>query len=428
MLDVKLIRKSPELVKEKLLLKGYEFDAHRFNSLDSERLRALQQIEALQNKRNSQSKLIGKEKRAGGDVTSLLKEIEDLGQDMESIKESFARIDQEYQQFLLEIPNLPSDDIVKGRGEEDNIEISSWGDPSDPNEKVKDHVELTAKGYLDFETASKITGSRFIVMRGAIARLHRALIQFMLDFHTNENGFAEVYVPYIVNSESLLGTGQLPKFESDQFKLQDPEGWYLIPTGEVPVTNMYRDTIIDEENLPVKHVSHTPCFRSEAGSYGRDTKGMIRQHQFEKVELVMLSHPEKSWEALEELSEAASLILKRLELPFRTMVLCGTDLGFSSAKTIDLEVWLPGQQRYREISSCSNFLEFQARRLKARFRNKSDKKISLVHTLNGSGLAVGRTLVAIIENYQDEEGRITIPDCLRQYMGGLESIDLNESA
>ena len=321
------------------------------------------------------------------------------------------------------IPNLPAESVPFGDSDEDNEEVRRWGDPTTFAFEPADHVSLgSGLGMMDFELAAKITGSRFVVMSGAIARLHRALVQFMLDLHTTEHGYQETYVPYLVNANSLFGTGQLPKFAEDQFVTSGDPSYFLIPTAEVPVTNIYAREIVSEEELPIRHVCHTPCFRSEAGSYGKDTRGMIRQHQFEKVELVQLVRPEHSWDALEELTGHAETVLQRLELPYRVVTLCGGDLGFSSAKTYDLEVWLPGQNQYREISSCSNFESFQARRMQARWRNNATSKPELLHTLNGSGLAVGRTLVALMENFQDANGTISIPDALRAYMGGLESI------
>jgi seryl-tRNA synthetase len=320
----------------------------------------------------------------------------------------------------MAVPNIPHPSVPDGDDEEHNVELRRWGEPPAFDFEPRDHVDLGApQGWLDFESAAKLSASRFVVMHDGMARLHRALIQFMLDVHTREHGYREVYVPYLVNADSLLGTGQLPKFEEDLFKIPGERDFYLIPTAEVPVTNLYRDEIVEAERLPVRHVCHTPCFRSEAGAYGKDTRGMIRQHQFEKVELVQLIRPEDSWDALEALTGHAEAILQRLELPYRTVVLCTGDLGFSAAKTYDIEVWLPGQQRYREISSCSNFEDFQARRMKARYRNPDTGKPEPLHTLNGSGLAVGRTLVAILENYQDAQGRIGIPDALRPYMGGV---------
>ncbi|MEJ2131162.1 MAG: serine--tRNA ligase [Gammaproteobacteria bacterium] len=323
----------------------------------------------------------------------------------------------------LGIPNIPDDSVPEGGDEDDNEEIRRWRAPTQFNFEPKDHVDLGAGGALDFEASAKIAGSRFVVIRGALASLHRALTQFMLDTHVREHGYQEVYVPYMVNADSLLGTGQLPKFEEDQFKIVGDDGYYLAPTAEVPVTNLVRDQILDAEELPLRFVCHTPCFRSEAGSYGKDTRGMIRQHQFEKVELVHIVRPGDSWRALDELTGHAEAILQKLELPYRAVVLCGGDLGFSAAKTIDLEVWLPGQQRYREISSCSNYLDFQARRLRARYRPTDGARPELVHTLNGSGLATGRTLVAVMENYQDVDGRINVPEVLQPYLGGLAVIE-----
>jgi seryl-tRNA synthetase len=424
MLDSKLLRTEPEAVRARLRLKGYDFDVARFEALESERRVLQTETERLQNERNTKSKAIGKAKSAGQDIAPLLAEVGDLGERLDAIKEQFAAIQTAMRAFLSSVPNLPDASVPEGADESANVEVDRWGSPPRFNFDPKDHVDLTAGGALDFEAAAKVSGSRFVVMRGSLVRLHRALTQFMIDTHVSEHGYEEVYVPYIVNADSLYGTGQLPKFAEDQFHLEGESDFYLAPTAEVPVTNLYRDEIIEAERLPIRHVCHTPCFRSEAGSYGRDTRGMIRQHQFEKVELVHIVRPEDSWNSLEELTENARTILRKLDLPFRTVVLCGGDLGFSAAKTYDLEVWLPGQNQYREISSCSNMLDFQARRMQARYRHPDTGKPELVHTLNGSGLAVGRTLVAVLENYQDGDGNVHIPDVLKPYMGGLETLEL----
>jgi len=424
MLDSRLIRTDPEAIRARLRIKGYDFDVARFETLEAERRVLQTETEHLQNERNSKSKTIGKAKAAGQDIAPLLAEVGDLGERLDAAKARFAALQNEFQAFLSGVPNLPDASVPEGADESANMEVDRWGEPPHFNFEPRDHVDLAARGALDFEVAAKISGSRFVVMRGPMVRLHRALTQFMIDTHVNEHGYEEVYVPYIVNADSLFGTGQLPKFAEDQFHIDSDADFYLAPTAEVPVTNIYRDEIIDAARLPLKHVCHTPCFRSEAGSYGRDTRGMIRQHQFEKVELVHIVRPEDSWDALEELTENARAILRKLELPFRTVVLCGGDLGFSAAKTYDLEVWLPGQNQYREISSCSNMVDFQARRMQARFRNPETGKPELVHTLNGSGLAVGRTLVAVLENYQDGDGNVHVPDVLRPYMGGLETLSL----
>jgi len=427
MIDLKDLRQNPAAAKERLRVKGFDLDIDEFAELESQRKVFQAETERLQNERNEKSKLIGKAKAAGNDIAPLVAEVGDLGTRLDEAKERYTKLQETYQAFLKVIPNLPHSSVPEGIDEESNVELSRWGEIPEHNFDPKDHVDLGAGGALDFEVAAKISGSRFVVMKGDVVRLQRALTQFMVDVHNREHGYEEVYVPYLVNEDSLYGTGQLPKFAEDQFRVDSPAGFYLIPTAEVPVTNIYRDTIIDADKLPIKHVCHTPCFRSEAGSYGKDTRGMIRQHQFEKVELVQLVEPDRSWDALEELSAHAESILKKLELPYRTVVLCGGDLGFSAAKTIDLEVWLPGQNRYREISSCSNFLDFQARRMMIRYRNPESKKPELVHTLNGSGLAVGRTLVAVLENYQDGEGQVHVPDVLRSYMGDLQTLNLNPS-
>ncbi len=425
MLDPKLLRSDPEFVREQLARRGFDFDVDRFRALDEQRKTLQVRVQNLQNERKTRSKAIGQAKAKGEDASAILAEVSALGEQLKVAEEELALVQKELDELLGGLPNLPDAQTPDGRDENDNVELRRWGTPREFDFEPRDHVDVgEALGQLDFETAAKITGSRFTVMYAGIARLHRALIQFMLDLHTREHGYTETYVPYIVNADSLYGTGQLPKFEDDLFRLQTEHPWYLIPTAEVPVTNIVRDTILDADDLPRKFVAHTPCFRSEAGSYGRDTRGMIRQHQFEKVELVQIVRPEASWDALEELTGHAEEVLKRLELPFRTMALCTGDIGFSSARTYDLEVWLPGQGKYREISSCSNFLDFQARRLKARWRNPETGKPEPVHTLNGSGLAVGRTLVAILENYQQADGSVAVPTVLRDYMGGTEVIGI----
>ena len=422
MLDLRMLRQRPEEVMEALKPRGFDLDLKLFQTLEEERKRLQSETEALQNQRNTVSKTIGKAKADGDDVSTLVAEVGDLGERLEAAKKDFDQVQEREHDFLLEIPNVPDSSVPMGSGEDENVEIRAWGAKTSFNFEPADHVEL-AGSWLDLASAARMTGSRFAVLKGPLARLQRALIQFMLDTHTKEHGYDEIYVPYMVNRESLEATGQLPKFEEDLFSVGAEADYFLIPTAEVPVTNMVRDQILDSEDLPLKMVCHSPCFRSEAGSYGRDTRGIIRQHQFEKVELVQVVEPETSWDALEELTSHAETILQKLELPYRVASLCSGDLGFASAKTYDLEVWLPSQSAYREISSCSNFLDFQARRAKARFRRGEKDKPELVHTLNGSGLAVGRTLVAILENYQDSEGRITIPEALVPYADGAETLE-----
>ncbi len=426
MLDPKLIRSDPALVARQLARKGFAFDVELFSVLESRRKVLQTTTERLQNERNTKSKSIGKAKAAGQDIAALLAEVSELGAHLDATKAEFDALSAELEAFLLGIPNLPDASVPDGQGEADNVELRRHREPPQFNFDAKDHVDLGARGALDFAAAAKLSGARFVVMRGALARMQRALTQFMLDLHTTEHGYQEVYVPYLVNALALYGTGQLPKFAEDQFKIASDNELYLVPTAEVPVTNLFRDRIMESDQLPIRYVCHTPCFRSEAGSYGKDTRGMIRQHQFEKVELVQAVSPNDSWRALDELTSHAEAVLKRLELPYRAMTLCGADLGFAAAKTIDLEVWLPGQDRYREISSCSNFLDFQARRMQARWRNPETRRPEYLHTLNGSGLAVGRTLVAVMENYQDGEGRVHVPDALVSYMGGIHTIDLSE--
>jgi len=421
MLDPKLIRSDISSVAAQLKRRGYDLDVAEIESLELKRKQCQVQTEQLQSERNAKSKSIGKAKAAGEDIQPLLDEVAGLGESLDKAKAELGEIQAQLDAILMGVPNLPHDSVPDGKDENDNVEIRRWGEPRKFEFDIKDHVDVGAGlDALDFETASKLTGSRFVVMRGQLARLHRALIQFMLDLHTSEHGYTEVYVPYIVNSDSLRGTGQLPKFEEDLFCVDRDAGYYLIPTAEVPVTNLARGEIIEADDLPLKLTSHTPCFRSEAGSYGKDTRGMIRQHQFEKVEMVQLVRPEQAWDALEELTGHAETVLQKLELPYRVMTLCSGDIGFSAAKTYDLEVWLPGQQAYREISSCSCFTDFQARRMQARWRNPATGKPELVYTINGSGLAVGRTLVAILENYQQEDGSVVVPDMLKPYMNGIK--------
>jgi len=423
MLDPKFIRSNPEEVAQLLIKKGYKFPVEEFNALENQRRDVQVDAERLQSERNTRSKNIGKAKAAGEDIAPLLAEVSTLGEQLDAAKEQLKVVQEQMDTLLMGMPNIPHESVPAGVTEDDNIEIRKWGEPTQLDFEAKDHVDLGEQsGGLDFSTAAKITGARFAVLRGGIARMHRALIQFMLDTHTAKHGYEETYVPYLVNADSLRGTGQLPKFEEDLFKVPGERDYYLIPTAEVPVTNIVRDEIVDAAQMPLKFVAHTPCFRSEAGSHGRDTRGMIRQHQFEKVELVHIVEPTKSWDALEELIGHAEKILQLLNLPYRVVTLCGGDLGFSAAKTYDIEVWLPGQQKYREISSCSNMEDFQARRMQARWRNPETGKPELVHTLNGSGLAVGRTLVAILENYQTADGHVKVPEVLLPYMGGITEL------
>ena len=454
MLDPQLLRSNLDAVTTRLRDRGITFDADAFRAIEVRRKQIQTEAEDLQARRNALNKQVGQARAKGEDATAAMAEAAALGDRVAALEGPLGEVQAQLQSLLLATPNVPHESVPVGRSAEDNIEVRRVGTPRSFDFPARDHVDIgTALGGLDFETAVKISGARFVVMRGAIARMHRALTQFMLDVHTSEHGYTEVYVPYLVNADSMRGTGQLPKFESDLFQVSfgetqfkeavadlyiregtkegqipKPEdarwvlrNWFLIPTAEVPVTNIVRDEIVPLGELPLKFVCHTPCFRSEAGSYGKDTRGMIRQHQFDKVELVQIVHPAQSYDCLEQLTKHAETILTRLELPFRTVVLCTGDMGFSAAKTYDIEVWLPGQNAYREISSCSNFEAFQARRMQARFRNEKGKP-ELVHTLNGSGLAVGRTLVAVLENYQNADGIVTVPAALRPYMGGLESI------
>jgi len=422
MLDPQLFRQNLATLATQLQVRGFELPVEQLAELESSRKRIQMITQQLQNERNSRSKQIGQAKAKGEDIQPLLANVADLGEKLKQSEHELQKIQTELQHLLMSVPNLPHDSVPSGKTEDDNQVIRHWGTPAEFDFEVKDHVDLGIPHHgLDFEAASKLTGARFVTMQGDMARLHRALIQFMLDIHTQEHGYQEVYVPYLVNADSLRGTGQLPKFEDDLFAIKG-HPYYLIPTAEVPITNLHRDTITPQAELPLKYVAHSPCFRSEAGAYGRDTRGMIRQHQFEKVELVQLVEPEASYDTLEVLTGHAEIILQRLELPYRVMNLCSGDIGFSAAKTHDLEVWLPAQKCYREISSCSNFEAFQARRMKARYRLPDNKgksvKPQLLHTVNGSGLAIGRTLVAILENYQDSDGRIAIPSVLQGYFAG----------
>ena len=423
MIDPKLLRQDTEAVAANLARRGFEFDSGAYLALEERRKSLQVETEELRNERNTSSKNIGKAKAQGEDIAPLLDAVKNLGDKLENNEAELQTILGELRSIELGLPNLMADDVPDGRSEEDNAEVRRWGEPTELGFEAKDHIELGENlGMLDFETASKISGSRFAVMRGQLARMQRALIQFMLDTHTQEHGYVETYVPYLVQYDALVGTGQLPKFEEDLFKTTTETPFYLIPTAEVPVTNFARDMIFDAEQLPIRYTAHTPCFRSEAGSYGQDTRGMIRQHQFEKVELVQFVAAGDSERALEELTGHAEVILQRLELPYRVMALCAGDVGFGSAKTYDIEVWLPGQQKYREISSCSSYNDFQARRMQARRRNPDTGKPELIHTLNGSGVAAGRALVAIMENYQQADGSIRVPGALQPYMGGTKTI------
>ena len=423
MLDIQLLRNNLAHVAERLATRGVTLDTATFEALEAERKMQQTRTQDLQARRNALSKQIGMLKGKGEDASGVMAEVASLKAELEEAEARLPVLLAEVEEIVATIPNLPHESVPVGRDETANVEILRWGTPRSFDFPVKDHVDIGATLGLDFETAVKITGSRFALLKGGMARLHRALAQFMLDVHTTEHGYTEVYTPYLVNPESMYGTGQLPKFEEDLFQVVRSDGskLYLIPTAEVPVTNIVRGEIVDPATLPLKFVCHTPCFRSEAGSYGKDTRGMIRQHQFDKVELVQLVAPDNSWQAHEELTGHAEAILQKLELPYRKVALCTGDMGFSAAKTYDLEVWLPAQNTYREISSCSNFEAFQARRMQARFRNEKNKP-ELLHSINGSGLAVGRTLVAILENGQNADGSVTLPAALRPYMGGLEKL------
>ena len=432
MLEIQQLRTDLDNVIRQLAKRGYAFPAEAFNALEAERKIIQTRTQELQAQRNAASKKIGQAKSKGEDVSMMMSEVAHLGDALKQAEVQLEHIQNRLQKILLEIPNLPHASVPEGKDETHNVQIRRWGEPRSFDFAIKDHVSIGEDlGLLDFETAAKLSGARFSLMKGGLARLHRALAQFMLDTHTQEHDYMETYVPYLVSRESLRGTGQLPKFEADLFAVNagdtdnsitgNPPEFHLIPTAEVPITNMVRDEIVPLQALPLKYVAHTPCFRSEAGSYGRDTRGLIRQHQFDKVELVHIVHPDQSYEALEQLVVHAEKILQKLALPYRVMTLCAGDMGFSAAKTYDIEVWLPAQNTYREISSCSNCEAFQARRMQARFRNENGKP-ALLHTLNGSGLAVGRTLVAVLENYQNADGSVTIPEVLRPYMNGLDQL------
>ncbi len=423
MIDPKLLRQSTDEVAARLARRGFTLDVDAWSSLESQRKSIQVETERLQNERNSSSKAIGQAKAKGEDASDLLAAVKGLGDQLQAAQDELHTVQASLRDIELGIPNLPDEDVPDGKGEDDNVEARRWGDPRTFDFEPKDHVELgESLGQLDFDAASKISGARFAVMRGGLARLQRALIQFMLDVHTSEHDYQEAYVPVLVHSHALEGTGQLPKFEEDLFKTTDETPFYLIPTAEVTLTNLARGVIFENDELPLRLTAHTPCFRSEAGSYGQDTRGMIRQHQFEKVELVHLVAADESDAALEALTSHAETILQRLELPYRVMTLCGGDMGFGAAKTFDLEVWLPGQQKYREISSCSNCRDFQSRRMQARRRNPDTGKPELIHTLNGSGVAAGRALIAVMENYQQADGSIAVPEVLKPYMGGIDSL------
>ena len=416
MIDPKLLRTELDTVAEKLAKRGYELDKAFWQQVEEQRKSIQVKTEELQAKKNAGAKQVGLMKRNGENTDALMAEMATISSDMKQAEDALKALQDKILAAALTIPNLPDDSVPAGKDENDNVEMRRWGEPRQFDFEVKDHSDLGEDlGLLDFEMAAKLTGSRFSVLKGQLAKLNRALIAFMLTTHTDKYGYTEMYVPYMVNADSLLGTGQLPKFEEDLFKLRGEKEYYLIPTSEVPLTNSVRDKILDPEALPIKMTAHTPCFRSEAGSAGRDTRGLIRQHQFEKVEMVQIVHPETSMQALEDMTGQAEYILQQLGLPYRVIVLCGGDMGFGAVKTYDIEVWLPSQTTYREISSCSNCGDFQARRMQARV--KDGKKTELVHTLNGSGLAVGRTLLAIMENYQNADGTITVPEVLRPYMG-----------
>ena len=423
MLDPKLFRTDLDKTAQLLARRGFALDVATITSLEEKRKHVQVLTQQYQNERNTKSKAIGQAKARGEDTKPLMDEVASIGAALKQAEAELEQLQADLNAVALGVPNIPHASVPDGKDEHDNREVRRWGEPKKLDFTPKDHVDLGADlGLMDFEVAAKISGARFVVLQGALAQMHRALIQFMLDLHTREHGYTETYVPYLVNADSLRGTGQLPKFEAELFAVRSEQAFYLIPTAEVPVTNLARDTITEAARLPRKHVCHTPCFRSEAGSYGKDTRGMIRQHQFEKVELVQFVRPQDSYTALEELTGHAEKVLQLLGLPYRVMALCAGDIGFSAAKTYDIEVWLPGQQKYREISSCSNFEDFQARRMQARWRNPETGRPELLHTLNGSGLAVGRTLVAILENYQERDGSVTVPAVLRPYLGGRERV------
>lgn len=428
MLDPQQLRNDPEAVAAALASRGYDLDVAAWRDLETRRKDLQVRTQDLQNRKNQSARSIGQAKARGEDIQPLLDEVGSLGEELGHLEAEFGEVHARQQAWLMDMPNLPLEGVPEGEDENDNVEIRRWGEPADYGFTPRDHVELGAlHGLMDAESAAKLAGARFTVLKGELSRLHRALAQFMLDVHTQEHGYTEVYLPYLVNPETMTGTGQLPKFGEDAFATTDEPPRYLVPTAEVPMTNLVAGEIIEAADLPLRYTSQTPCFRREAGSYGQDTRGMIRQHQFEKVELVQVTRPEDSSAALDELTGHAESILQRLGMPYRTVVLCTGDMGFSAARTHDIEVWLPGQNNgegaFREISSCSVCTDFQARRMKARWRNPDTGKPELVHTLNGSGLAVGRTLVAILENYQDEGGRVSIPAVLQPYMGGLSRIE-----
>ncbi|MDE0303050.1 MAG: serine--tRNA ligase [Gammaproteobacteria bacterium] len=426
MLDPKVLRADPRAVADNLARRGFTFDAAMYAELEAERKAAQSEAESLQAQRNTLSKRIGEARQQGEDATEMMAEVTGLGEQLEHRQAALASIRQRLDAWLIGMPNLLDPEVPDGKSPQDNLELRRWGEPVEFDFEPLDHVQLSEHwGLLDMRQAAAMSGARFSVLQGELALLHRALTQFMLDLHTRQHGYEECYVPYLVNAASLEGTGQLPKFRADLFAL-DGEQHFLIPTAEVPLTNLLRDTILEASELPWKKIAHTPCFRAEAGSYGMDTRGLIRQHQFEKVELVLAVHPEESESALEELTIHAEAVLQALELPYRVVSLCGGDIGFAAARTYDLEVWLPSQKAYREISSCSNFRDFQARRIKARFRPDQEKSPQPVHTLNGSGLAVGRTLVAVLENHQSEDGSVQIPDCLAPWMNGVTRLGVAE--
>ena len=423
MIDPKVLRNELDQAALNLKRRGFDLDKRYFQKLESERVHLQVQVERERQARNERSKAIGQAKGKGEDIAPLKAESEMAAEKLANSELALAQLQEQLSEFMAGLPNLLHDSVPEGDDESSNEEVRCWGDPPSFSFEVRDHVAIgEALGLVDFESGVKLAGTRFVVLRGAVAQLHRALVQFMLDLHTKDHGYEETYVPYLSNEQSLYGTGQLPKFADDLFSVDGSSSLRLIPTAEVPLTNLVRETILESDELPIKLVAHTPCFRSEAGSYGKDTRGMIRQHQFEKVELVHIVKPAGSYQVLEELVEHAERVLKSLELPYRVVTLCGGDTGFAAAKTYDLEVWLPGQSRYREVSSCSNFESFQARRLQARWRNPETGKPELVHTLNGSGLAAGRTLVAVLENYQREDGSVVVPEVLQQYLGGMQTI------
>lgn len=420
MLDPKLVRQNSELIKDELKKRGMTLDVTRLNALEEQRKNLQTKVQDLQNERNVNAKKVGLAKAKGENVDVLLNQVKELGDTLKTLDQELQTTQTELNDLLARIPNIPHATVPVGKTEMDNVVVRTWGKPTVFSFTPKDHVDLGVKLGMDFETATKLSGARFVVLREPLVRLQRALIQFMLDLHTKDHHYQEISVPYLVHDQILFGTGQLPKLKDDLFAVNSEHGYYLIPTAEVPVTNTVRDQILEADTLPLKYVCYSPCFRSEAGSYGKDTRGMIRHHQFEKVELVQIVSPEQSYAALEELTQHAEMVLQKLELPYQVVSLCTGDLGFAAAKTYDLEVWLPGQDRYREISSCSNMESFQARRMKARYRDPKTGKPELVHTLNGSALAIGRTLVAIIENYQEENGAIRIPTVLQPYMNGKQ--------